>query len=57
MFIIHGEYDTAISYYEQALAIDQAIGNKAGEATNLGNLGLVYNHGEVRHSRLLLNMR
>ncbi|MCB8967987.1 MAG: tetratricopeptide repeat protein [Ardenticatenaceae bacterium] len=37
-----GEYDTAVSYYEQALVIDQAIGSKAGEATNLGNLGNVY---------------
>ncbi|MEZ4646504.1 MAG: tetratricopeptide repeat protein [Chloroflexota bacterium] len=36
-----GEYDTAVSYFEQALVIDRTIGNKAGEATNLGNLGNV----------------
>ncbi|MEZ4646505.1 MAG: tetratricopeptide repeat protein [Chloroflexota bacterium] len=37
-----GKYDTAVSYFEQALAIFQTIGDKEGEATNLGNLGNVY---------------
>ncbi|MCB8967990.1 MAG: tetratricopeptide repeat protein [Ardenticatenaceae bacterium] len=37
-----GKYNTAVSYYEQALAIFQTIGNKESEAAALGNLGNVY---------------
>lgn len=45
------EYNKAISYYKQALAIDQEIGNRRGEGADLGNLGLVYaNLGEIRKS-------
>ncbi|MCB8967989.1 MAG: tetratricopeptide repeat protein [Ardenticatenaceae bacterium] len=48
------KYDTAVSYYEQALAMTQTIGDKAGEATNLGNLGNVYYSWGVRHGYFLL---
>jgi len=35
-------YKKAIEYYEKALEIAREIGNKLGEGTALGNLGLVY---------------
>ncbi|MEZ4646503.1 MAG: tetratricopeptide repeat protein [Chloroflexota bacterium] len=37
-----GSTTRSASYFEQALAIDRTIGNKAGEATALGNLGTAY---------------
>jgi tetratricopeptide (TPR) repeat protein len=36
------EYDEAIGYHEQALAICQQIGNLWGEGRALGNLGIAY---------------
>jgi tetratricopeptide (TPR) repeat protein len=38
-----GEYQRAIEYHEQYLAIAREIGDRRGEGTALGNLGLAYN--------------
>ncbi|MEO0405852.1 MAG: tetratricopeptide repeat protein [Cyanobacteria bacterium P01_A01_bin.135] len=37
-----GQYQTAIEYHEQALAIMREIEDRAGEGITLGNLGVVY---------------
>jgi len=37
-----GEYEKAINYHEQALAIAKSNGDKDGEAAGLGNLGIIY---------------
>ena len=37
-----GQVEKAIQYYEKALAISQEIGDRRGEGTRLGNLGLAY---------------
>ncbi|MEZ5955314.1 MAG: tetratricopeptide repeat protein [Hyphomonas sp.] len=36
-----GDLDAAEDFYTRALALDEALGNKEGMATNLGNLGLI----------------
>ncbi|MFM6267596.1 MAG: tetratricopeptide repeat protein, partial [Dolichospermum sp.] len=38
-----GEKQKALDYYNQALPIYRAVGNRSGEATTLNNIGLVYN--------------
>ena len=41
----------AIEYYEQALVISREIGDRRGEGTALGNLGIAYaDLGEVRRA-------
>ena len=43
------EFQKAIGYYQQRLAIAQEIGDRHGETVALGNLGIVYkNLGDVR---------
>ncbi|MGH8476606.1 MAG: tetratricopeptide repeat protein [Methylococcales bacterium] len=37
-----GNYDTALSYMEQALAIQQQIGDKSGEGATLNNISSIY---------------
>jgi len=37
-----GEYQRAIDYQQQSLAIQQQIGDRNGEANSLGGLGNVY---------------
>jgi tetratricopeptide (TPR) repeat protein len=37
-----GEYQRAIEFHQQSLAIDREIGDRHGEAVSLGNLGIVY---------------
>ena len=37
-----GDYDTALDYLEQALAITQEIGDKASEGTTLNNISQIY---------------
>jgi len=37
-----GDYRAAKAYYEEALAIERAIGDRRGEGATLGNLGLIY---------------
>ncbi|MBD1878159.1 tetratricopeptide repeat protein [Coleofasciculus sp. FACHB-T130] len=37
-----GQYQKAIDYHQQSLAITQEIGNPDGEATSLNNLGIAY---------------
>ena len=37
-----GEYQEAMNYYEKALEINTAIGNKSGIAANIGNMGTLY---------------
>ena len=37
-----GQYERAIDFYEQSLALAREIGNPSGEANSLGNLGLAY---------------
>lgn len=37
-----GQYEEAIAYYKQALAIRQKIGDVRGEGSDLGNLGVAY---------------
>jgi CHAT domain-containing protein/Flp pilus assembly protein TadD len=37
-----GEKQKALDYYNQALPLFRAVGNKSGEATTLNNIGLVY---------------
>lgn len=39
-----GHYDEALDYYKQALEIGLKIGNKAIQASNLNNIGLIYRH-------------
>ncbi|WP_396888880.1 tetratricopeptide repeat protein [Microcystis aeruginosa] len=38
-----GEYQKAIEFHQQCLAIDREIGDRGGEATSYNNLGSVYN--------------
>ncbi len=38
-----GDYDTALDYLKQSLAIAQEIGDKAGEGTTLNNISGIYN--------------
>ncbi|KPQ32735.1 MAG: hypothetical protein HLUCCO16_19630 [Phormidium sp. OSCR] len=38
-----GQYERAIDFYEQSLAITREIGDRAGEGNALSNLGNVYN--------------
>jgi CHAT domain-containing protein/uncharacterized protein HemY len=47
-----GQYTPAITYYEQALAIAREVGNRAGEATTLHNLMVVW-HAK-QHLRLAI---
>lgn len=37
-----GDYDTALRYLEQSLAIGQEIGDRAGEAVTSRNIGRIY---------------
>ena len=37
-----GEKQKALDYYNQALPIERAVGNRSGEARTLNNIGLVY---------------
>jgi tetratricopeptide (TPR) repeat protein len=37
-----GDYDTALRYLQQSLAIRQQIGDKAGEGTTLNNISQIY---------------
>ena len=37
-----GRYAEALETYEQALAIQREVGDRAGEGTTLANIGLVY---------------
>ena len=36
-----GDYSRALDYFFRALKINEEIGNKKGQATNLGNIGIV----------------
>ncbi len=38
--------DKALKYYNDALKIDRGIGYKLGEASDLGNIGLIYKDKE-----------
>ena len=38
----HGQYREALNYYQQALVIQRAVGDRAGEGTTLNNIGTVY---------------
>jgi tetratricopeptide (TPR) repeat protein len=37
-----GDYDGALQYYERAVAIDKALGNKQAVARHIGNMGYEY---------------
>lgn len=37
-----GQYDKSVTYHQASLKIDREIGNRRGEAADLGNLGLIY---------------
>ena len=37
-----GEKQKALDYYNQALPIERAVGDRAGEAATLSNIGSVY---------------
>ena len=37
-----GDYETALTYLKQSLAIRQQIGDKAGEGTTLNNISQIY---------------
>ena len=39
-----GRYAEALETYEQALAIQREVGDRAGEGTTLNNIGFVYQH-------------
>src|SRR5439155_11553985 len=39
-----GRVEQAASYYRQALAIARELGDRQGEATRLGHLGIAYDH-------------
>jgi len=42
IFQIQGKLEKALQHYRKALNINREIGNKEGEASNLGNMGNVY---------------
>jgi HAD superfamily hydrolase (TIGR01662 family) len=45
---VFGEYETAVRYYEQAIALAEQIGDRAAEAKYVGDLGRAYrNLGEI----------
>ena len=48
-----GDYGTALSYFQNSLALSQKIGDKKGEGSNLGNIGIVY--FELRNYKEALN--
>jgi len=41
-YYLAGQYDQAITYYKEALAIDKRLGRERGVAAILNNMGLVY---------------
>jgi tetratricopeptide (TPR) repeat protein len=46
-----GEYQRAIDYHEQSLAVKREIGDRRGEGNSLGNLGIAYkNLGEYQRA-------
>ena len=42
IYYARGDYETALGYLEQSLAIMQEIGDKSGEAVTLFNIGHIY---------------
>ena len=44
MYCFIGEYDKAEEFHSKALAIRKETGDKKGEATDYGNLGMVFLH-------------
>ncbi len=47
-----GDYQAAKTYYEEALVIERAIGDRRGEGATLGNLGLIYqDQGEYEEAQ------
>ena len=42
MYQAQGQYDQALSNFQQALVIRREIGNRAGEGATLNNIGAVY---------------
>jgi CHAT domain-containing protein/Tfp pilus assembly protein PilF len=42
LYSVLGQKQKALEYYEKALPIHKAMGNRPGEATTLNNIGLVY---------------
>jgi tetratricopeptide (TPR) repeat protein len=42
VYYAQGNYAKALEYYFKALKINEEIGAKQGQATNLGNIGIVY---------------
>ncbi|XDE63228.1 tetratricopeptide repeat protein [Arthrospira platensis BEA 1257B] len=42
MYSSLGEKQTALDYYNQALPLSRAVGDRRGEATTLNNIGAVY---------------
>jgi tetratricopeptide (TPR) repeat protein len=51
-----GEKQKALDYFNQALPLRRATGNKAGEAVTLNNIGLVYDAlGEKQKALDFLN--
>ncbi|ODV36460.1 tetratricopeptide repeat protein [Microcystis aeruginosa] len=42
-YYLLGEYEKAIEFHQQSLAIDREIGDRGGEASSYNNLGNVYN--------------
>uniref|UniRef100_UPI0037040136 tetratricopeptide repeat protein n=1 Tax=Halomicronema hongdechloris TaxID=1209493 RepID=UPI0037040136 len=39
-----GQYEQALDYYQEALAIRQEIGDRSGEGTTRNNIGAVYDN-------------
>ena len=47
IFEAHGDYDTALHFLKQSLAITQEIGDKKGEGTILNNISQIFKaHGD-----------
>jgi len=47
-----GQYQKALSYYQQALEIDREIGDRRGEEADLNNIGVVYkNLGKYQQAK------
>ena len=42
VFQSHGDFEKARQYHEQALVIQKEICDKIGEASSLGNLGILF---------------
>jgi tetratricopeptide (TPR) repeat protein len=51
-----GDYDRALEWYQKALDIDEALGNRAGIALTLSNVGILYTRIKTPEEGIPLNL-